>query len=151
MKKVFYLMFLALVPMCFTSCGDDDESNGISASMEGVWYLKSEKWYDWKKGQADTSKDPEEIVYEDYSKNIWQISKTGNNYSIIVLRSGSVRDVWTQIGNNEFRNGEGTGRDRVIIKSVLEKTMTIELYDGYYGEGNETGKTSEYGVLSFIR
>ena len=55
------------------------------------------------------------------------------------------------VGTNEYRNDNGTGRDRVVIKSASDKTMEVELYDGYYGEGYETGKTSEYGILTFTR
>lgn len=151
MKKFFFV--LALMPLCFFACGsDDDDDESISASLEGVWYLKSEKWYEWIDGKADMSEDPYEKIYEDYStNNVWVITKSDEKYSISEYRNSSKRDTWSQIGNLEYRNHLGTGRDCVKIKSVSEKTMVVELYDGYYGEGYDTGKTSEYGILTFTK
>ena len=40
MKKFFYLMFLAIMPMCFIACGsDDDEPTGVSdvETLYGTW------------------------------------------------------------------------------------------------------------------
>jgi len=154
MKKFFYLIVLAIVPMCFTSCGGDDDANSnsgnVSSSLEGVWYLKSEKWYDWKDGKADMSKEPSVKTHEDLTY-IWTFAKNGNNYQITEARNGQVRDTWRSVGENEYRNKDGAGRDRLIIRFASDKTMEAELYDGYYGEGNDTEKTSEYGILTFTR
>jgi hypothetical protein len=152
MKKYFYLMVLALVSMCFTACGDDndvDNGGGVSSSLDGIWYLKTEKWYDWKDGKADVS-DPY-IKNHDDQTFVWTFAKTGSDYTITESRNGNVRDIWSSVGTNEYRNDNGTGRDRVVIKSASDKTMEVELYDGYYGEGYETGKTREYGILTFTR
>lgn len=120
-------------------------------SLSGVWYLKSEKWYDWVNGQADMSKPPYEKNYEDFSnRNIWEFVKSGDEFIINESKDGELRDVWYQKDENVFRNHEGGGRDRVVIKSVSEKSLEIELYDGYYGEYEDEG-TSEYGLLTFMR
>ena len=40
MKKFFYLMILALMPMCFVACGsDDDEPTGVAGveTLYGTW------------------------------------------------------------------------------------------------------------------
>ena len=39
MKKFFYLLVLALMPMCFTACGGDDEASGVSGvtTLYGTW------------------------------------------------------------------------------------------------------------------
>ena len=137
--------------------GDNNQSGNNddtidNNSLEGVWYLKSEKWYDWANGEADMSKAPYEKNYEDFSaQNVWEIVKNGEKYYINESRYGEVRDTWNQVDTYTFRNHSGEGRDRLRIKSVSDKTMVIELFDGYYGEGYETEKTSEYGILSFMR
>ena len=155
---------------CMTWTGDDnetlytregfsvdlgDENNGggsASASAEGVWYMKSEEWYDCNNGQPDLTQSPYKKTYEDYStKYVWEFIKSGSDYTIQESRDGRVRDSWSLVSTNEYRNHEGTGRDLVKIKSVGEKTLVIELFDGYYGEGNETNKTAEYGILTFMR
>ena len=159
MKKFFYLVLLAIVPMCFISCGGDDDTNSnsgnISSSLEGIWYLKSEKWYDCKDGKADMSKEPSVKIYEDLDERVWTFTKNGNNYLITEARKYKQYkdpDIWRSVGENEYRNHDGSGKDRLVIKSASEKTMEAECYDGYYGdEGNEIGKTVEYGILTFTR
>lgn len=154
MKKFFYLVLLAIVPMCFIACGGDDDSNSnsgnVSSSLEGVWYLKSEKWYDWKNGEPDMSKEPSVKTHEDLT-DIWTFTKNGNNYLITEARNGQVRDTYRSVGENEYRDRDGVGRDRLVIKFASDKMMEAEYYDGYYGEGNDTEKTSEYGILTFTR
>jgi len=41
MKKFFYFMVLALVPLCFTACGSDDDNS--NPSIVGSWALYGEK------------------------------------------------------------------------------------------------------------
>lgn len=153
--RVFAMMIMALVCVGFTSCGGDDDDNSnsssgnnISASVDGIWYLKSEKWYDWEDGKADMSKAPSEKTYQDNS-HTWEFST--KDKTIIERRSGEERGRWAEVGSNEYRNRNGAGRDRVVIKTVTANSMTIELYDGYYGEGGTTGNTSEFGILTFSR
>lgn len=138
--------------MYFISCGgDDDDNDGVmNSSLEGVWYLKVEKWYDWKDGKAVMS-NPYVKTHNNLTDNVWTFTKTGDSYTITEAKNGFVRDNWSPVGKNEFRNHGGTGRDRVVIMSVLENTMEVEFYDGYYGEGSDIGKTSEFGVLTFTR
>ena len=156
MKKFFYLILLAIVPMCFISCGGDDDTSSnpgnISSSLDGVWYLKSELWYDCKDGKADMSKEPSVKIHQDLNDEVWTFTKNGNSYLITETRKGKNKDTWRSVGENEYRNHDGSGKDRLIIKSVSEKTMEAELYDGYYGnEGNEIEKTVEFGILTFTR
>ena len=37
MKKIVYLMFLAVMPMCFSACSSEDENGGINAQLIGTW------------------------------------------------------------------------------------------------------------------
>ncbi len=43
MKKIIYLLVLALMPMCFTACGGDDDSNSGSTNdskgIVGLWEM----------------------------------------------------------------------------------------------------------------
>ena len=151
MKKFFISMLLVMMPICFIACGGDDEEKlNFSASIEGIWYLRYEKWYDWKDGKADMSKDPYVKQHTDNSF-VWTIAIINGSPIITETRSGTIEETWANIESNKYRNQNGTGRDLVVVKSVTSESMEVELYDGYYGEGYETGKTSEYGVLTFMR
>ena len=98
------------------------------------------------------SKEPSVKIYEDLEERVWTFTKNGNNYLITEARQYEDPDIWRSVGENEYRNHDGSGKERLIIKSVSEKTMEAELYDGYYGhEGNEIGKTVEFGILTFTR
>ena len=162
---------VAISGNCMTWTGDDNETlytregfsvdlgeennteGSVSASVEGVWYMKSEEWYDCNNGMPDLTQSPSKEIYEDYStKYVWEFIKSGSDYTIQESRNGTVRDTWMLVGTNEYRNHEGTGKDLFKVKSVGEKTLVVELFDGYYGgEGNETNKTVEYGILTFMR
>lgn len=37
MKKILYLLLLALMPMCFTACGGDDSNGGRDGDVVGTW------------------------------------------------------------------------------------------------------------------
>ena len=151
MKAIKFLgmaIFMALVSVCFTACSSDDDETS-SASVEGKWYLKSEKWYDCKDGKADMSKVEDEITYDDYStKYVLVITKSDDDYSITEYRNESIFDTWSHVGSFEYRQKGGTGLDKIVIKSVSEKTMVIEYYDHYY---SETGQIRDYGVLTYMR
>ncbi len=49
MKKFFYLMILALMPMCFVACGsDDDEPTGVAGveTLYGTWQQTNGKAFE---------------------------------------------------------------------------------------------------------
>lgn len=155
MKKYFLtllsIMFVAATSVGFVSCGDDDEEEKSvvsSASLEGTWHLMSETWYKWKDGQINTSKEPSVYTHSNPNDEMWTFSKTDGGFSLTVTRTGK-SDTWVQDGTNAFRNRNGEGRDRAVVKSVNGNTLEVELYDGYYGEGDEVEKTKEYGLFVF--
>ena len=54
MKKIMFLMVMALMPMVFTSCGSDDDDNGAQVNkIVGVWIEKqtweeeNNSFYEW--------------------------------------------------------------------------------------------------------
>lgn len=153
MKKNLFIwlsvFLLAVVSAGFVSCGDDDEDVISSASLEGTWHLRTETWYKWKDGKINTSKEPSVKNHTNPNDEVWTFSKTNGNLTLTATRKSSSTDTWVQDGENAFRNHNGEGRDRAVIKSVSESTLEVELYDGYYGEYGEVGKTKEYGILIF--
>ena len=41
MKKLFYLLLLAVMPLFFASCSDDDDSVIIDSPIVGTWYVNN--------------------------------------------------------------------------------------------------------------
>ena len=156
MKKINFLSIMMLVLMAmplFVSCGgsDDNENDGgdISASIDGKWYLKSEKWYGWKDGQPDMSNVTMDKTYDDYADaRIWVLTKDGENL-ILEQTHGRYENKYTLVtmGNNEYRRGEN-GSDKIVVKRVTSNSLVVDYYDNYY-DSDENGK--EYGTYTFMR
>jgi hypothetical protein len=147
-------LLTVLLSVGFSSCSksDDDNGNGggggTSTSIEGKWYLKSEKWYGWKNGQPDMSTVTIDKTYDDYAdKTIWTFKKSGDDLILTETHNGKTNEYNLIInGNNDYKMGK---YDRFVIKSVTPNSLVVDLYDHYYGEGDDT--TKEYGVITFMR
>lgn len=147
-------LLTVLLSVGFSSCSksDDDNGNGggggTSTSIEGKWYLKSEKWYGWKNGQPDMSNVKMDKTYGDYSdERIWVFQKSGDDLILTETHSGKTNEnKLVKNGNNDYKMGK---YDRFVIKSVTPNSLVVDLYDHYYGEGDDT--TKEYGVITFMR
>ena len=132
-----------LLSVSLNACGGDDDNvpggGDTSASIEGKWYLKSEKWFT----DASRTTVDEEATYGDYAdKRIWVIQKSGDGISLI--ENGYERSI-IKVGNNEYKKGD---HDRFVVKSVTSNSLVIDYYDNYYKDDESV---KEYGVYTFMR
>lgn len=152
MKKLFYLMLVALVPMCFTACGGDDDdvdNGGVNSSIEGTWRIKSVKWSYYTKGG---SIEPTDKVkeYDETTTQGFSITKTDGKFYITSTAPG-IKGKFEQVSANEFR-GVGSGDDiyqRLVIVGVSGNILTAEFYEDYYESSD--GQREEYGLFTFVR
>jgi len=145
-------LLTVLMSVSFFACSssNDDEDNGGSmvTTIEGTWYLKTEVWYAWKNGQPNMQNITSQNSYGDYDKErVWVIKKDGENLNLVQTKRGGSSDTYTLVkkGNNDYQKGN----DRVVIKSISEKQLVVEYYDGYYTNHDDDAK--EYGIYTFMR
>ena len=151
MKKYFYLVVLALVSMCFTACGGDDDvdNGGIDSSIEGTWRIKSVKWSYYTKGGSIEPTDKVKEYDESTTKGL-SITKTDGKYYITSTSPG-IKGAFEQVSGNEFR-GVGSGDDsyqRLVITGVSGNILIAEFYEDYYESSD--GQREEYGLMTFVR
>lgn len=150
MKKFFYLILLAIVPMCFTACGGDDaDSDSVDASIEGTWRVQSVKWSYYTKGG---SIEPSEKVkeYDETTTQGLDIDKKDGKFYITSTTSG-IKGIFEQVGKKEFR-GVGSGdasNQRLVIVGVSGNILTAEFYEDYYESSD--GQREEYGLMTFVK
>ena len=134
-------LLTVLLSVGFSSCSKSDDDNGgsdTSASIEGKWYLKSEKWFTDASRKTVSS----EKTYGDYAnERIWVIQKSGDGISL--TENGTERSV-TKIGNNDYKKNN----DRFVVKSLTPNSLVVDYYDNYYKD-DESQK--EYGVYTFMK
>lgn len=134
-------LLTVLLSVSFSSCSKSDDDNGgsdTSASIEGKWYLKSEKWFTDASRKTVSS----EKTYGDYAnERIWVIQKNGDGISL--TENGTERSV-TKIGNNDYKKNN----DRFVVKSLTPNSLVVDYYDNYYKD-DESQK--EYGVYTFMK
>ena len=143
--KTIKLLGLALITVLlsvgFSSCSkssDDDNGGETSASIEGTWYLKAEKWFT----DASRKKVSSEKTYRDYSnERIWIIKKNGDGISL--TENGTERTM-TKLGNNEYRKNN----DKFVVKTLTANSLIVDYYDNFFKEDDEY---KEYGVYTFMR
>jgi len=110
MKKIFYLLVLALMPMCFTACGGDDDSGSSgpgSNDIVGTWQLiRSEGW----EGSSDNSYD------ETY----------GDTGPIIIFNADGTYASGDKQGNYTYGNGVLTMGNATMKATVSGDILVIE-------------------------
>ena len=150
-------LLAVLLNVTLFGCSKSDDDNGessasVDGAIEGTWYMKSETWYNWDK----TENRPGSVItinndYGDYSKKYWVLTKSGDNIVCMQVDGrGSYPDSYTQsfyhLSGNEYCTMRGNVKhSRVIFKSVSEKQMIVEYYEGYYGAPDE------WGIMTFMR
>ena len=152
MKTIrFFVVVLltVLMSVSFSACGGDDDDNGgggISASIEGKWYLKSEKWYGWKDGQPDMSNVTIDKTYDDYADaRIWVLTKEGENLILEQIKGYNDNKYTLEVvGNNEYKKGN----DKFVVKVLTSNSLVVDYYDNYYDQDE---KHKEYGIYTFMR
>ena len=141
-------LLTVLMSVGFSACGDDNENDGgdISASIEGKWYLKSEKWYGWKDGQPDMSNVTIDKTYDDYADaRIWVLIKEGENLILEQIKGYNDNKYTLEVvGNNEYKKGN----DKFVVKVLTSNSLVVDYYDNYYDQDE---KHKEYGTYTFMR
>ena len=148
-NRFFYFLLLAMLPICFASCGSDDEEGSIGTSVEGNWRLQSAQWtYYIKGGNIEQANDVK--TYDDSSTQSFYITRTDGKLYITSSVSG-IKGTFVQVNGKEFR-GVGSGdasAQRLVIIEVSGNNLTAEFYEDYYESSN--GQREEYGLLTFVR
>lgn len=155
MKNIIWSLFFILFGFSFFSCGSDDDDTADetqSPSLEGVWYLKSEVWYDVIDGKVDMSEPTYVETYDDYAdERIISCTKVGDTYYLIQKDRGEDENhkyKLKKIGTNKYEKlvydeCEGTyseGGDEIYIKSLTQKGLVVEHDDG-----------GEWGIYTFMK
>ena len=142
------MALLALfMSVSFSACGgsDDDDNNGgggSSASIEGTWYLKSEKWFtdeSWTKVSSETT-------YGDYAnERVWTFKKSGNDL-ILTEEFPEKTNEHTLVrnGNNDYQMYD----DRFVVKTLTSNSLVVDWYDNYYVDDKSQW---EYGTYYFMK
>ena len=143
------MALLALfMSVSFSACGgsDDDDNNGgggdTSASIEGTWYLKSEKWFTDESRTTVSS----EKTYGDYAnERVWTFKKSGNDL-ILTEESPNCTNEYTLVrnGNNDYQKSD----DRFVVKTLTSNSLVVDYYDNYYKDDKSQ---REYGTYSFMK
>ena len=143
------MALLALfMSVSFSACGgsDDDDNNGgggSSASIEGTWYLKSEKWFTDESRTTVSS----ETTYGDYAnERVWTFKKSGNDL-ILTEEFPDYTNEYTLVrnGNNDYHKGD---YDRFVVKTLSSNSLVVDFYDNYYDDDKSLW---EYGTYYFMK
>ena len=144
------MALLALfMSVSFSACGgsDDDDNNGgggdTSSSIEGTWYLKSEKWFT----DESRTKVSSETTYGDYAnERVWTFKKSGNDLILTQKFSDGYTKEYTLVrnGNNDYQKSN----DRFVVKTLTSNSLVVDYYDNYYKDDKSQW---EYGTYSFMK
>ena len=144
------MALLALfMSVSFSACGgsDDDDNNGgggdTSSSIEGTWYLKSEKWFTDESMKTVSS----EKTYGDYAnERVWTFKKSGNDLILTHKSSSGQTNEYTLVrnGNNDYQKSY----DRFVVKTLTSNSLVVDYYDNYYDDDKSLW---EYGTYYFMK
>lgn len=140
-------LLTVLMSVAISSCSKSDDDNngggGSSASIEGTWYLKSEKWFTDESRTTVSS----ETTYGDYAnERVWTFKKSGNDLILTQKSSSGYTNEYTLVrnGNNDYQKGN----DRFVVKTLTSNSLVVDYYDNYYVDDKSLW---EYGVYTFMR
>lgn len=112
---------------------------GSSASIEGTWYLKSEKWFT----DESRTKVSSETTYGDYANEIvWTFKKSGNDL-ILTEEFPDYTNEYTLVrnGNNDYHKGD---YDRFVVKTLSSNSLVVDYYDNYYDDDKSLWECGTY-------
>ena len=140
-------LLTVLMSVGSSSCSkSDDDNNGggdTSASIEGKWYLKSEKWFT----DESRTKVSSETTYGDYAnERVWTFKKSGNDLILTQKFSDGYTNEYTLVrnGNNDYQKDD----DRFVVKSLTSNSLVVDYYDNYYDDDKSLW---EYGTYYFMK
>ena len=139
-------LLTVLICVAISSCSKSDDGNNggggdTSSSIEGTWYLKSEKWFTDESRTTVSS----EKTYGDYAnERVWTFKKSGND--LILTQKSSQTNEYTLVrnGNNDYQKGN----DRFVVKTLTSNSLVVDYYDNYYKDDKSQ---REYGTYSFMK
>ena len=139
-------LLTVLMSVGSSSCSKSDDDNGggggSSASIEGTWYLKSEKWFT----DESRTKVSSETTYGDYAnERVWTFKKSGNDLILTeVFPDQTNEHTLVRNGNNDYQEGN----DRFVVKTLTSNSLVVDYYDNYYKDDKSQ---REYGTYSFMK
>ena len=147
-------LLTVLMSVGSSSCSKSDDDNGggggSSASIEGTWYLKSEKWFT----DESRTKVSSETTYGDYANEIvWTFKKSGNDLILTEEEFPDYTNDYTLV-RNEYtlvRNGNNDYQmydDRFVVKTLTSNSLVVDFYDNYYDDDKSLW---EYGTYYFMK
>lgn len=125
MKKQFYLLVLALMPLCFTACGgsDDDEETGVSGidALYGTWQMTNGAAFEDGAFHHERSIDADEAEYVRFDKSGTCYVREGNH--------GMLR----HNGNYNFTFNQESkvltiGSDSFVVDVLGANTLKLKYY-----------------------
>ena len=148
-------LLTVLMSVAISSCSKSDDDNngggGSSASIEGTWYLKSEKWFT----DESRTKVSSETTYGDYANEIvWTFKKSGNDLILTEEEFPDYTNGYTLLrneytlvrnGNNDYHKGD---YDRFVVKTLTSNSLVVDWYDNYYVDDKSQW---EYGTYYFMK
>ena len=139
-------LLTVLMSVGYSSCSKSDDDNGggggSSASIEGTWYLKSEKWFT----DESRTKVSSETTYGDYAnERVWTFKKSGNDLILTLKHSGQTNEyTLVRNGNNDYQKYD----DRFVVKTLTSNSLVVDFYDNYYVDDKSQW---EYGTYYFMK
>ena len=140
-------LLTVLMSVGSSSCSKSDDDNGggggSSASIEGTWYLKSEKWFT----DESRTKVSSETTYGDYAnERVWTFKKSGNDLILTEKFSDGYTEEYTLVrnGNNDYQKDN----DRFVVKTLTSNSLVVDFYDNYYDDDESEW---EYGTYYFMK
>lgn len=140
-------LLTVLMSVGSSSCSKSDDDNngggGSSASIEGTWYLKSEKWFTDESWTTVSS----ETTYGDYAnERVWTFKKSGNDLILTTKCSDgdTIEHTLVRNGNNDYQMYD----DRFVVKTLTSNSLVVDWYDNYYDEDKSLW---EYGTYYFMK
>ena len=135
-------LLTVLMSVGSSSCSKSDDDNGggggSSASIEGTWYLKSEKWFTDESRTTVSS----ETTYGDYAnERVWTFKKSGNDLILTQKSSGQTKEyTLVRNGNNDYQKGN----DRFVVKTLTSNSLVVDYYDNYYDDDKSYWECGTY-------
>lgn len=135
MKKYFYLLILALVPMCFAACGDDDdeEATGVAGTetLYGVWQSTSDIAFEdgeFHHEHKHSGIDDAEILYFDANGSC--VVYGGDN-GVLWGADGITYSYTFNQDTGALRIGNTNLTVEVLTKGVLKLKRSLDYGDDY--------------------
>lgn len=131
MKKIFYLLLIALFCGAFVSCSKDDNAEDETSYEEliiGTWNLVKDEFFG-------------EYIYYDYGDFIFRFKDNGTGYTIY---DGYRSDIeWEIIDSKLYIYDESDDSEmEATIKELTEDALVIRIYEEY--EGNKISITEYF-------